>query len=379
MEQLEMKMPKNMRQIGDTGQARKIFIEDYVYTYLKQMAQENLTGMKTAMLVGQVNEQGFFVKGALELEMGQLMQGWFQNEHWRMAFDLVREWFDGLDMVGWYLSNPGFGTDMTEEVKTVHERNFPGNQYMFFQMDILEREEKLYVWEEGQPVSLEGYYIFYEKNEAMQAYISSQRGGAGIESEGIKKEETALRFRNRMKEKKEQTIQKKTMTFLYASCTFLVLVILVIGVTMIGSYDRMLSMENTINHISENLGEQEQEKLQEKEWNLAALEENQSVAEQTEETDQEETQTDSEEDAAIEEMQTDPEESGDIEEPSEEMQAVFSTSVKQPESYLIQKGDTLLGICRIYYGNDDMLPSVCELNGLENMDRIYAGETILLP
>lgn len=389
MEQLEMKMPKNMRQIGEAGQARKVFIEDYVYTYLRQLAQGHLTSMKTAMLVGQANEQGFFVKGALELDMGQLMQGWFDNEHWRIAFDLIREWFEGLDIVGWYLSNPGFGTDMTDEIKAIHLRNFSGNQYMFLQMDILEREEKIYVWEEGQPISLEGYYIFYEKNEAMQAYISSQKGGAGIESEGIQKDEAALRFRNRMKEKKEQTTQKRTMTFLYASCTFLVLVILVIGVTIIGSYDRMLSMENTINQISENLGEQEQAKLQGAELNLAVQKENQSVKENQEDSSDNTAEnepevmeeTDNEEPVIEEpaEEEEENEENEEKEENEEEMQAVFSSSVKQPESYLIQKGDTLLGICRIHYGDDDMLPSVCELNGLENMDRIYAGETILLP
>ena len=44
--------PKNIRQIGEPGAGRKILIEDYVYTYLRQLAEDDLTCMKTAILVG---------------------------------------------------------------------------------------------------------------------------------------------------------------------------------------------------------------------------------------------------------------------------------------------------------------------------------------
>jgi len=45
----------------------------------------------------------------------------------------------------------------------------------------------------------------------------------------------------------------------------------------------------------------------------------------------------------------------------------------------VQVGDTLLEICRLRYGNDGMVREICELNGLEDGDKIYVGETILLP
>lgn len=35
--------PKNIRQIGEPGAGRKILIEDYVYTYLRQLAEDDLT------------------------------------------------------------------------------------------------------------------------------------------------------------------------------------------------------------------------------------------------------------------------------------------------------------------------------------------------
>ena len=37
------KLPKNVRQIGEPGSSTRILIEDYAYTYLHQMAEQNLT------------------------------------------------------------------------------------------------------------------------------------------------------------------------------------------------------------------------------------------------------------------------------------------------------------------------------------------------
>ena len=61
------------------------------------------------------------------------------------------------------------------------------------------------------------------------------------------------------------------------------------------------------------------------------------------------------------------------------MQEAVSQEVKEPERYRVEKGDTLLEISRLRYGTDDMVGKICEINGLEDGDKIYVGETILLP
>jgi len=394
----ERKLPKNIRQIGEPGQGVKVLIEDYAYTYLHQLAEENLTCMKTAVLVGRTEEPGrIYVQGALEVKMGQEQKSWFSNEHWRDIFQNIQNWFEGLEVVGWFLSNPGFPAVLTEELRSLHKRHFPGTQYVFFQMDVLENEEVLYQRGENGLTPLCGYYIYYEKNDRMQAYMSQQRGGVGIEPEGILKDQAAARFRNVMQEKKEQNAQKKTLAFLYTACTFLVMVILVIGVTMINNYDRMANMENALNQISENLDEPAPKDLEE-----AALEENQQALELAEaqpaeedteaadasagedtETDAsagentETAETSSVEDA--EEASTEVAEASAGEEPEEETQEVMSQAVQEPVQYQVQVGDTLLGICRDRYGNEDMVNEICELNGLDDSDKIYVGQTIVLP
>ena len=50
-----------------------------------------------------------------------------------------------------------------------------------------------------------------------------------------------------------------------------------------------------------------------------------------------------------------------------------------PETYTVQKGDTLLGISRRIYGRDDQIDAICSLNGIDDSDRILAGQKLLLP
>lgn len=383
-------LPKNIRQIGEPGQGVKILIEDYAYTYLHQLAKDNLTCMKTAVLVGQAREPyRIYIQGALEIDMGQEQGKWFSNENWRDIFQSVGEWFDGLELVGWFLANPGFPTVLTEELKNLHSRHFPGNQYVFFQMDVLENEEVFYQRGENGLAPLCGYYIYYEKNDRMQAYMSQKRGGVGIEPEGILKDRAAIRFRNVMQEKKEQSAQKKTLAFLYTACTFLVMVVLVIGVTMINNYDRMANMENAIHQISESLDEPKEEELaaaMEEENRQALGTEGQTAEGQTAEEQAAEEQMAKEQpgEAAGEENSAQEESTGQVAEQSEEtaeepVQEVLSQAVRETESYQVQMGDTLLGICRARYGSEDMVEEICELNGLEDGDKIYVGQTIVLP
>ena len=45
------KMPKNIRQIGKTNAVKKIYVEDYVMSYIKQLANGEYSGYKIAVLL----------------------------------------------------------------------------------------------------------------------------------------------------------------------------------------------------------------------------------------------------------------------------------------------------------------------------------------
>lgn len=381
------KLPKNIRQIGEPGTGMKILIEDYVYTFLHQMAESNLTCMKTAVLLGRVEKgAAVYIQGAVETDMGQEIREWFSHEAWREIFQDIKSWFEGEEVVGWYMANPGFPPVLTEELKRLHMRNFSGDDHVFFQTDVLDQEEVFYLCRDHGLSPACGYYIYYEKNSPMQEYMSFKKGGMSIEPEGVQRDRTAARFRNVMQEKREQNNQRKVLAFLYTSCMFLVLVILVIGVTLVNNYDRMANMEHALHQISESLeGEEAPKEVPEEDSGEVSIEaameeENRLAAAETKEEQEapEETREESAGEEQPEAPAEEPEPAPAAEEP-EETQEVISQAVREPERYQVQVGDTLLEICRLRYGNDDMVREICELNGLEDGDKIYVGETILLP
>ena len=55
------------------------------------------------------------------------------------------------------------------------------------------------------------------------------------------------------------------------------------------------------------------------------------------------------------------------------------TAAEQPRYYTVQPGDTLASICINIYHSRDMMKKVCEANGIEDGDKIYAGQKLLLP
>jgi LysM repeat protein len=62
----------------------------------------------------------------------------------------------------------------------------------------------------------------------------------------------------------------------------------------------------------------------------------------------------------------------------EETQAK-ETVAAEPQTYIVQSGDTLTGISRKFYGTNSKAKEIAELNQLENSDTILAGQKLLLP
>ena len=61
---LVFKMPKNIKQIGKTGQNPEIYIEDYAESYLRRLSECDYTECRAAVLVGEV----------VQLEKNRVMQ-----------------------------------------------------------------------------------------------------------------------------------------------------------------------------------------------------------------------------------------------------------------------------------------------------------------
>ena len=208
----------------------------------------------------------------------------------------------------------------------------------------------------------------------MQRYMVETGDGESIDEKEAFEDRAIKNFRAIVQEKKELSGQKRVMTFLYTASTFLVMVVLVIGITLINNYEKMEGLEMALSEISQSLEEQQIKEIYVQnpaDTELAEAMEQENAGVRNEDTHQEN------ELPEMAEAKDAPQENA---EPASGAQEAISSGVTEiPESYIVQKGDTLHGICRKIYGSDAQMEAICKLNGIDDSDHILAGQKLLLP
>lgn len=390
-------LPKNVRQIGEPEENRKIYIEDYVITYLKKVAKEAALNSRVAVLLGHSEWMDgipyLFIKSAVALkDLEDYGEGIpFTDEAWAEVYGAIKEYFSDQDVLGWFLSIPGYPMELDRDLVKTHINHFGGVDKVLLVAEPGDWEEDFFAYENGRLARQKGYYIFYERNEAMQRYMVETGDGESIEAKEEFEDRAARSFRTLVQEKKDLSGQKRVMTFLYTASTFLVMVVLVIGITLINNYEKMEGLEMTLTEISQSLESQEGQAVsglanQEDEPNqqiVAAMEEENAKAQGEEIAEQEELSEEPKVEEPVEEPERPVEESEPepetepASEPAEE--ALSQNVVSIPESYTVQKGDTLLKISRKIYGQDNKIDEICSLNGIKDINHILVGQKLLLP
>ena len=108
------RLPKNIRQIGERDQILKLYLEDYVKTYLKRLRPARGSDLRVGLLLGsrEVHEDVpyVFVDGALEMESvteeGEKVV--FTEDAWKKAYQEVEQMFPKRTVQGWFLcGGPG--------------------------------------------------------------------------------------------------------------------------------------------------------------------------------------------------------------------------------------------------------------------------------
>lgn len=413
--EMSITIPKNIRQMGEPEEKRKIYVEDYVVTYLKQYAKEEILNSRGAVLLGNAQEQEgisyLFIRSALELAEHAVADGTvaFTEELWMQVYEEIEKYFQGQEILGWFLSTPGFSPEISYEILSTHRNFFPGQDKVLFMEDPTEGEETFFAMNQGSLVRQRGYIIFYERNMPMQQYMLEKRGGKSVDNREEFTDRAARSFRMLVQERKEQSDQKRIMAFLYGVSTFLVMVVLVIGITMINNYEKMEQVEMALTNLTESMETQQETAQAEDLSDLLSAEQQESLEGQpleagSETNSPQEAESEALEPAApegtpegagnpgdiqaspseeppappAEEQPTEAPENPSSEEQPNEMQET-SAPVTPSSTYIVQKGDTLLSISRKIYGNDRHIKEICQLNNIEDSDKIYAGEKILLP
>lgn len=254
-----IKMPKNIRQVGNVlYHGRTIYVEDYVMTFIKQLADIDPGELRVAIFLGYTvktdDAKNIFIKGAVEMKNTDFGTGMtLTDDGWTSVYESIKKYFTDVEIVGWALIGPGFYLESNDKIRKVHSDNFSGNDKVLLKMDSMEREEAFYFCENNQLIKQPGFYIYYEKNEEMQNYMIEYKEEKTVREEAVYNDQTTKKIRSVIQDKKEIKEDRNVVRLLYVASSLLAIIVLVIAATMLDSYDKMKKMESALSTISQNL------------------------------------------------------------------------------------------------------------------------------
>ena len=386
----EWKLPKNTRQIGEENGEKRLYVEDYVVTYLNRLADEK--DVARAILIGTVKERNLypyiFIDGAVEVE------DYHMDEKQREEFEKKIEMEFGIrKIMGWFFSSKEGPVIYNQEVLDTYRQFFAEENQVLLVSDPLEEELNAFFMEDEMLTEQPGYQIYYEKNLPMQNRLIEKNIGKSQEKGTENKDDAIHRFRELVKLKKtekETEEEKKNGWLTYIASGFLVMTILALGVTIIYSYDRMKQVEQNLAILSNHVDSQKEYVTDQPESAEEVVSHIKDVTEETETmslediTVEEETLTETTFWNQTEQEKTEPETEMASEknvvtetEPQDAQNTIGDASARA--SYTVKVGDTLAGISQMYYGTTEKVQEICNLNGITDEDPILPGQKILLP
>lgn len=364
-----IRRPKNIKQIGEVSSDKKIYIEDYAFTYINSIAYNNPSDLQAGVLLGENQTDGdekcVFIKGIIKAKLGTEVEEkgvYFNESVWNGIYSDVEKYFPDLAVVGWFAAIPEVTPERMMKLKKIHLDNFAGTMKTFYLIDTVEKEENFYLYENGELKKQKGYVCFYERNYEMQEYMLERRERKSSEDGPDK---VMKSIRNIIREKEELHEQKKNARFMYGVSTFMVIVILVIGINLMNNYQKMKKFDKSISSLmvqmsgNDTATQEEVVPVNKLEGGVYPTE-----AETTSQTAG--TGAVSTENVTVTAAQ-----------PVEE-QTVAAT-VNEVKTYTVKAGDTIMGICKKYYGDTSKCNEVIAYNNIKDENFLYIGQQIKLP
>ena len=421
-------VPRNIRQIGFISGDCRIYIEDYVYTFLGRTASsEKILGSKegcAAVLTGEMKwQEGIayvFVKGAILAKNMEAAREHidFSEEIWADVHEAQKKYFENQEVVGWFFAQPECPVAATEIFTKAHVKNFGGEKVLML-MEPVEREDGFFRYENGNLVRQRGYYIYYEKNPQMQAYMIDNNSDVQMENAEETGDDTVKNIRKIINGKKKEDSadkpekqEEKTSVFSYAATAVLAAAVFAVGVNFYQDYREVKQDAGETAQVSSVIeAKTEKKKENTKPLPTSAPAVTPVLTEKPSETtvgEKQEPRTVTPEITASPVQETDGSsvyrEESDIrkakrrealeqQEESEQTEQNISerkipeqkdsvseeTAAGTKESYVIRPGDTLYQISVARYGSTDAIEEICRLNGLSEQEIIYPGQIIVLP
>ncbi len=409
------KLPKNIRQIGERDEIVKLYVEDYVNTYLKRLFPASGQRLRVGLLLGSMELSDgtpyIFIDGALEMEdvTEEGMKVSFTELSWKRASQNMDQLFPKRSIQGWFIcGSPGEDLSPLNYWKQ-HMQYFGGPNKLMYLSCGTEGDETIYVTSEDGFYKLQGYSIYYERNQMMQDYMVLRKDVKRIETDTNDK--VIEEFRKRMGENKEEAVDRhQTVGLLRGMCMAMSVVVLAGGIVMFNNYERMKSMESVVVSAipakAEKilLGDKDQQKGEKKESGVVVEEADgevyptsavnkETMSETMPGDSQAQTEAQAQAGETAGETVSETVAAAESEPPAQKVVEEKVTQAAKPETqpatqaaatdgqriHTVAEGETLYGICIAEYKSVNKLKEICELNGLEDENKIVAGQKLRLP
>ena len=365
----EFNTPARVKQMGSIEGNVKIFVEDYVYTYLYQYGRSGGGKEKLAALIGRhyvVNgQETVVISGAIQGK-GTIQENGierFGEETWEYIGGQMQRYFKGMTIVGWVHCQPGFGAFLMAKDESFHKEYFREKWQVLFVLDTMDKLDTFYIYNEEKTGlrQAKGYFIYYDKNREMQEYMlensmvrpkeevvrEEREAAAAITEERRERRKPTQEERmdaaqeiRRVLKKREATAKqaKKEHDRLLAAISCVLCVVCVsLGVAMMQSLDRLRTVETELMAIQTSY--------------RALAEDFEGVKVQSV--------------FAVQQ--------------SREEEITAENAQGKTRKYIVESGDSLGYISRKFYGDNSGIKWIMDVNGLVDADRIYEGQALWIP
>ncbi len=432
----ELVLPKNIRQIGTFGEKYRVYIEDFVYTYVHRFIHQKRReeAVLAAVLLGRAvvreDQEYIFISGAQKADFsaadgsGELPEGMpdstaaKQAEFWDRIYQRIKQSFDDLEILGWYFNLDGSNLEINTQLQQFFESTYKkGSRFLYFE-DRLEQNDAFFVQEQHKLQRLSGYAVYYEKNPQMQQFMIQEKERMTPRpiresADSEHREDVVQNYRAIMNKLNEKPPKRKWQPAFYAAGAAVLVIVAATAVTQIGNYQNLKTLQQTMQALSGAVSEADDVSVEDEvsaeiemssESNTSVSGDSSgsggagnttagvSVSADTENVTADASSTGSGENVAASAGSSESAEgatstsgeenssvSDDGEGTSSSAAATTETVGSPADYYVVQKGDSLLSVSQAVYGTDSMVEEICALNGIEDMDMIYEGQKLLLP
>lgn len=409
----------SVRPMGDTDCDYVIYLEDYVYTYIYQYANTDLSCEHSAAIVGEYypDSREMIICGIMPIDKDKLLASdeWVNEEAIEALQEEKEKYFQGARILGWLHMQPGYGTMLTMKEVKAHREVFDKEGTLLLLVDPINKIETFYVYEDDTLKEQSGYYMYYDKNPCMQQYMLD-RPFISTEKEEVA-DDVVNQFREigKMRKKEYEQKRKMNLTVVAASIALLALSAVILKVNdqngIIKDLQTELAQMSSKDTVPTNQGalvEGEDASAQFVFSNPEA-----AIDASTPEVEiVDHTKTEAGEDKEVAPpKEVVPEDTALVDEPAEENAdattqedeiAVDETAALEPAqpeeiadsetvpsdttkedadyiTYVVEEGDSLRKISFDHYQTELRTKEIIALNDLENGDHIYVGQKLKLP